>query len=762
MFNKILLPFLILLLLPIMVIAQEVIEKKVDKAEKIYWMNTRGEFVPLEAVQKYQKPQYNDNLKRNIFGDILFNPDDTEDTLCYRDLFAPAGNFNFGFFGQDRMTQFFRAPADMRIIAAGVMCVAKDVKETQTSLKLVNFAWDLDEISTITTASWLGYYEATGNGYNDVTAYLDDPDITGGWTNADGNAETSPFGNDLWSDGGVGFPFTPVINLDPLNDLTYDWVQMNILFEPEVLAGDIIGVSTKNLHPTMDAERVGWYAAQSTGIPLAFKFYQNGRLIVGVDFGWWQRDFTWDYCIAVVITGDTPPNIESFTELATTLSTDPQTVDAVITDGNPSGGNMGVADAVIQYSIDGGSFTDVAMTGAEPNYSGEIPGQVTGTQITYRIQATDVNGNVSITLPVVYNIFGPENPNLVVFNGYDTESGYPQDYYFGEDVQSGTTTFAHDVWAFGPLTMELVENYNNIFEYATTGPADYNDDVIRDWLAAEGGTRNYFLAGMEWLGLKLGFADTTYVAGDFEYDILGVAQLYNDVSFDGTSGQELPTLVFPQEGTMFGGPLFDAFNANPTDSMQHNPNFEITVVNWIDAFEIVGAEGGQEVDMMLETRGILSMPDVQVLPCATHLELPNGNKTVFLSYDPLSLNSAPVYTWYGYTNDNTPYQALAYFGIATGVVKDDNLIPGEFSISQNYPNPFNPSTTIKFSVPQQSNVILKVYDILGSEVAVLVNEKVEAGNYTIDFDASQLASGMYIYSIKAGEFNVSKKMMLLK
>ena len=762
MFNKILLPFLILLLLPIMVIAQEVIEKKVDKAEKIYWMNTRGEFVPLEVVQKYQKPQYNDNLKRNIFGDILFNPNDTEDTLSYRAFFDPVSNFNFGFFGIDRMTQFFRAPADMTIIAAGVMCVAKDVVDTQTSLKLVKFAWDLDEISTITEASWLGYYEATGNGYNDVTAYLDDPDITGGWTDAAGNAATSPFGDDLWSDGGVGFPFDPQINPSPLTDLTYDWVQMNILFEPDVLAGDIIGVSTKNLHPTMDAERVGWYAAQSTGLPLAFKFYANGRLDPGVDFGWWQRDFTWDFVLAVLITGDTPPDIISFTEVATTLDTGPQTVDAFITDGNPSGGNMGVADAVIQYSIDGGSFTDVAMTGAEPNYSGEIPGQVTGTQITYRIQATDVNGNVSITLPVVYNIFGPENPNLVVFNGYDTESGYPQDYYFGEDVQSGTTEFAHDVWAFGPLTMELVENYNNIFEYATTGPADYNDDVIRDWLAAEGGTRNYFLAGMEWLGLKLGFADTTYVAGDFEYDILGVAQLYNDVSFDGISGQEIPTLVFPQEGTMFGGPLFDAFNANLTDSMQHNPNFEIDVLNWIDAFEIVGAEGGQEVDMMLETRGILGLPNVQVLPCATHLELPNGNKTVFLSYDPLSLNSAPVYTWYGYTNDNTPYQALAYFGIATGVVKDDNLIPGEFSISQNYPNPFNPSTTIKFSVPQQSNVVLKVYDILGSEVANLVNETLDAGNYTINFDASQYASGMYIYTLTSGSFKTSKKMMLLK
>jgi hypothetical protein len=116
----------------------------------------------------------------------------------------------------------------------------------------------------------------------------------------------------------------------------------------------------------------------------------------------------------------------------------------------------------------------------------------------------------------------------------------------------------------------------------------------------------------------------------------------------------------------------------------------------------------------------------------------------------------------GFSNASPTYQALLWFGVAVGVEKEDNLTPETFSLSQNYPNPFNPSTSIKFSIPEASNVVLKVYDILGSEVAVLVNKKVEAGNYTVNFDASQFASGMYIYSIKAGEFTVSKKMMLLK
>jgi len=89
-------------------------------------------------------------------------------------------------------------------------------------------------------------------------------------------------------------------------------------------------------------------------------------------------------------------------------------------------------------------------------------------------------------------------------------------------------------------------------------------------------------------------------------------------------------------------------------------------------------------------------------------------------------------------------------------------IPSYYSLAQNYPNPFNPSTTIKFSVPKTTNVALKVYDVLGKEVAVLVNEVKQAGFHTVDFDASHLASGIYFYKIEAGDFNSVKKMILVK
>lgn len=101
-------------------------------------------------------------------------------------------------------------------------------------------------------------------------------------------------------------------------------------------------------------------------------------------------------------------------------------------------------------------------------------------------------------------------------------------------------------------------------------------------------------------------------------------------------------------------------------------------------------------------------------------------------------------------------------GALTGVNQTGNETPGHFSLSQNYPNPFNPVTNIKFSIPQSGNVEIKVFDILGNEVTTLVNEYKNAGFYTVDFNASRLASGTYLYRISSGNFTETKKMMLVK
>ena len=88
--------------------------------------------------------------------------------------------------------------------------------------------------------------------------------------------------------------------------------------------------------------------------------------------------------------------------------------------------------------------------------------------------------------------------------------------------------------------------------------------------------------------------------------------------------------------------------------------------------------------------------------------------------------------------------------------------PDKFELSQNYPNPFNPSTTIKYSVANAGFVTIKLYNIVGEEVATLVNEEEPAGYYQIKFNASNLASGIYFYTLTAGNFRETKKLVLLK
>jgi hypothetical protein len=92
----------------------------------------------------------------------------------------------------------------------------------------------------------------------------------------------------------------------------------------------------------------------------------------------------------------------------------------------------------------------------------------------------------------------------------------------------------------------------------------------------------------------------------------------------------------------------------------------------------------------------------------------------------------------------------------------NSSLPKDYQLSQNYPNPFNPSTLIKYDLTAGGFVTLKVFDILGREVAVLVNEEKPAGSYNIEFDASSLSSGMYVYQLIAEGFVSAKKMMLVK
>jgi hypothetical protein len=102
------------------------------------------------------------------------------------------------------------------------------------------------------------------------------------------------------------------------------------------------------------------------------------------------------------------------------------------------------------------------------------------------------------------------------------------------------------------------------------------------------------------------------------------------------------------------------------------------------------------------------------------------------------------------------------FNETTPVEDEYNQLPGDYSLSQNYPNPFNSTTNIRFTIPNSQLVSIKVYDILGNEIATLVNEKLEGGMHQVTFNAGNLASGVYIYRLQADKFEDTKGFILMK
>ncbi len=142
------------------------------------------------------------------------------------------------------------------------------------------------------------------------------------------------------------------------------------------------------------------------------------------------------------------------------------------------------------------------------------------------------------------------------------------------------------------------------------------------------------------------------------------------------------------------------------------------------------------------------------------------SRDVSITFDP------PVHrTWNGIITINSNAGNSPAFPVllrgrgdtTASAVRDINLpIPNEFSLKQNYPNPFNPQTDIRFSLPVQADVRLTVVNMLGQEVAVLVNEPLSAGEYTASFNGANLPSGIYFYRMQAGDFTTVRKMMLLK
>jgi hypothetical protein len=223
-------------------------------------------------------------------------------------------------------------------------------------------------------------------------------------------------------------------------------------------------------------------------------------------------------------------------------------------------------------------------------------------------------------------------------------------------------------------------------------------------------------------------------------ELTGIAQVRCDDETHPTDGDH--TALLYRGNNMYYG---NYFVANEADTSDDQPNDTLMV--W------EGSDGGPEgvvFDVLVGDEKIIGDPlfaDAE----NDDFRLDPSSPAVNAGMEIAAIETGP-----------NPHIGCLMPGLTPVGVNDESGVVKEFALSQNYPNPFNPATTINFQLPRDADVSLVVYDVLGAEVATLVDRNMKAGRHNVTFNASNLSSGIYFYRIEAGDFASVKKMTLLK
>jgi Secretion system C-terminal sorting domain len=265
----------------------------------------------------------------------------------------------------------------------------------------------------------------------------------------------------------------------------------------------------------------------------------------------------------------------------------------------------------------------------------------------------------------------------------------------------------------------------------------------------------------------------------------GGGDLYVTYSNDPTYPQRPDSLVLTEPIPNFG-PDADHFRDTTTGQVKDASDLDTSITSFtphrsmdgivIDRDSILAGDlkGGAFIISFSNSSLITALGDTSQDLVLVSLTKTNGNyiahthRLVSGFNSPLGIEMVRnklfvVETGLQYSN-NSPklWEITLPLASTTGVPKNDQSSPGQFRLDQNYPNPFNPTTVIGYHVPVRSDVTLKVFDILGREIATLVNEEKNAGLYKVTFDGSRFSSGVYFYRIQAGAFVAMKKFVLMK
>ncbi|MBI5401797.1 MAG: M20/M25/M40 family metallo-hydrolase [Ignavibacteriae bacterium] len=338
----------------------------------------------------------------------------------------------------------------------------------------------------------------------------------------------------------------------------------------------------------------------------------------------------------------------------------------------------------------------------------------------------------------------------------------------------------------------LTPSYTNLDTVKFTIPGQVIGTTVKYYIAAQDSAGS-LVATLPSGGSGVNPPGTTAPTTTFEYQVANV----NIINIgNGTSSSNYPFTTYWMDGRTQMLYLASEINADNPNATGYISKLGFNVVS-----NSSQAMSGFTVKMQITSAtsltgwvtsgwttcysGTYTVPGtgIQYIDMQTPLQYAGtGNLLVEVCYDNSSYTSySPVYatsnagkTW-GYYTDNSSGCTMTsgaaqtlrpnislYLTTSTGTSNQTVGLPTKFDMKQNYPNPFNPVTKINYEIPKASFVTLKVFDILGREVASLVNGNMEAGYYAYDFDASTLSSGAYIYKITAGTFEKTMRMMVIK
>jgi len=426
-----------------------------------------------------------------------------------------------------------------------------------------------------------------------------------------------------------------------------------------------------------------------------------------------------------------------------------------------------------------GNFVEVTGTSTESgNYTFNIPALPLGTVCQYYLAAQDENSSLVKTLPVGGSGFNPpgSTPPATFFQFFVAPLNVAM-YDEANNINNWTAvgvwniTTAKYVSAPTSFTDSPGGNYTN----NVTSSLRYNNQVaLTNVLGAvlEFDTQWAIETDWDYGQIQLSTNNgTTWISltGQYTNPGTGSFQPTGEPLYDGTQStwvhESIDISAYADQQITLR--FYFRTDASQTLDGWYVDNVKVSVYNGVIPVELVSFNGSiinNTINLNWITATELNNFGFDV---EKSVDNTNWNKIGFVNGNG---TSTEVHN-YNFT-DQTPFVGTSYYRLKQidfdGTSEYSNVVEvvygtvADYSLEQNYPNPFNPTTKINFSIKEKGNVELKIFDLLGSEIAILVNEEKTPGIYEVFFDASHLSSGVYLCTIKAGRFIQTRKMMLMK